>query len=244
MDARRISTRMAGTFGGSVDTLDGTLRANLPRARHSKPWAKPWAKPRAPRTTRSAGPFLAHYHGQVWNAAELARSLNIGPRQANRYRDLLAGAFMVRIVPPWFESVGKRIVKSPKGYQRDSGIVHFLLGLEELVELRLHPRYGANWEGFALEQALPTHGQRQACFYATQRGAELDLLMRHGLRWGFEFKCTDAPHTTQCMHIVAEDPGLHHPWVLYPGDLAYALADNINALPVQQIGTISSAFRR
>ena len=189
--------------------------------------------------------MLAHYHGQVWNAAELARSLDVNPRQANRYRDLLAGAFMVRVLPPWFENVGKRIVKSPKVYLRDSGILHFLLGLEQLAELRLHPRYGASWEGFALEQTLLTHGQRQAYFYATQRGAELDLLLlRRGQRWGFEFKCTDAPRTTKSMHIVAKDLGLSHLWVIYPGDLAYGLADNISALPLKQIGTISSAFGR
>ena len=189
--------------------------------------------------------MLAHYHGQVWNAAELARSLDVNPRQANRYRDLLAGAFMVRVLPPWFENVGKRIVKSPKVYLRDSGILHFLLGLEQLAELRLHPRYGASWEGFALEQTLLTHGQRQAYFYATQRGAELDLLLlRRGRRWGFEFKCTDAPRTTKSMHIVAKDLGLSHLWVIYPGDLAYGLADNISALPLKQIGTISSAFGR
>ena len=189
--------------------------------------------------------MLAHYHGQVWNAAELARSLDVSPRQANRYRDLLAGAFMVRVLPPWFENVGKRIVKSPKVYLRDSGILHFLLGLEQLAELRLHPRYGASWEGFALEQTLLTHGQRQAYFYATQRGAELDLLLlRRGRCWGFEFKCTDAPRTTKSMHIVAKDLGLSHLWVIYPGDLAYGLADNISALPLKQIGTISSAFGR
>ena len=189
--------------------------------------------------------MLAHYHGQVWNAAELARSMDASPRQANRYRDLLAGAFMVRMLPPWFENVGKRIVKSPKVYLRDSGILHFLLGLEELADLRLHPRYGASWEGFALEQTLLAHGQREAYFYATQRGAELDLLLlRHGQRWGFEFKCTDAPRTTKSMHIVTEDLGLHHLWVIYPGDLAYALAENISALPLKQIGTISAASGR
>ena len=181
--------------------------------------------------------MLAHYHGQVWNAAELARSLDVGPRQVTRYRDLLAGAFMVRVLPPWFENLGKRMVKSPKLYLRDSGILHFLLGIEELAELRLHPRYGASWEGFALEQTLLVHGQRQAYFYATQRGAELDLLLlRRGQRLGFEFKCSDAPRTTRSMHIVAKDLGLRHLWVVYPGDRAYALAENISALPLKHIG--------
>ena len=181
--------------------------------------------------------MLAHFHGQVWNAAELARSLDVSPRQANRYRDVLAGVFMLRVLPPWFENLGKRIVKSPKVYLRDSGILHFLLGCEDIAELRLHPRYGASWEGFALEQTLLAHGQHEAYFYATQRGAELDLLLlRRGRRFGFEFKCTDAPRTTKSMHTVSEDLGLEHLWVVYPGDLDYALADNISALPLKQIG--------
>ena len=100
---------------------------------------------------------------------------------------------MIRVLPPWRESLGKRIVKSPKVYLRDSGILHFLLGLEEMRELPLHPRYGSSWEGFALEQTLLAHGEHEACFYSTRRGAELDLmLLRRGRRWGFEFKCTDA----------------------------------------------------
>ena len=162
--------------------------------------------------------MLAHYHGQTWNAAELARSMDVGVTTVNRYRDLLAGAFMVRVLPPWFENLGKRIVKSPKVYLRDSGVLHFLLGLEKAADLPLHPRYGASWEGFALEQTLLAHGEHEAYFYATQRGAELDLmLLRRGRRWGFEFKCTDAPRTTKSMHIVREDLGLEHLWVLYPG---------------------------
>ncbi len=183
--------------------------------------------------------MLAHYHGQTWNAAELARSMDVGVTTVNRYRDLLAGAFMVRVLPPWFENLGKRIVKSPKVYLRDSGVLHFLLGLEKAADLPLHPRYGASWEGFALEQTLLAHGEHEAYFYATQRGAELDLLLlRRGRRWGFEFKCTDAPRTTKSMHIVREDLGLEHLWVLYPGDRAYPLADGITALPLKNIGEI------
>ena len=183
--------------------------------------------------------MLAHYHGQTWNAAELARSMDVGVATVNRYRDLLAGAFMVRVLPPWFENLGKRIVKSPKVYLRDSGVLHFLLGLEKAADLPLHPRYGASWEGFALEQTLLAYGEHEAYFYATQRGAELDLmLLRRGRRWGFEFKCTDAPRTTKSMHVVREDLGLEHLWVLYPGDRAYPLADGITALPLKNIGEI------
>ena len=180
--------------------------------------------------------MLAHYHGQTWNAAELARSMDVRAAAVNHYRDLLAGTYMIRVLPPWFENLGKRLVKSPKVFLRDSGILHFLLGLEETQDLPLHPRYGASWEGFALEQTLRAHGERDAWFYATQRGAELDLLLlRRGRRWGFEFKCTDAPRTTKSMRTVIEDLGLTHLWVLYPGDQEYPLNDTITALPLRKI---------
>ena len=180
--------------------------------------------------------MLAHYHGQTWNAAELARSMDVSAAAVNHYRDLLAGTYMIRVLPPWFENLGKRLVKSPKVFLRDSGILHFLLGLEEARELPLHPRYGASWEGFALEQTLRAQGERDAYFYATQRGAELDLLLlRRGRRWGFEFKCTDAPRTTKSMHTVIEDLGLAHLWVLYPGDQEYPLNATITALPLRKI---------
>ena len=183
--------------------------------------------------------MLAHYHGQTWNATELARSMDVSVTAVNHYRDLLAGTFMIRVLPPWFENLGKRIIKSPKVFLRDSGILHFLLGLEDRRDLLLHPRYGASWEGFALEQTLLAHGDRDAFFYATQRGAELDLLLlRHGRRWGFEFKCTDAPRTTKSMHVVMQDLGLTHLWVLYPGDRTYPLAAAVTALPLKNIHTL------
>ena len=180
--------------------------------------------------------MLAHFHGQVWNATELGRSMDVSVTAVNRYRDLLAGTFMIRVLPSWRESLGKRLVKSPKVYLRDSGILHFLLGLEEMQELPLHPRYGSSWEGFALEQTLLAHGEHEAYFYGTRRGAELDLmLLRRGRRWGFEFKCTDAPRTTKSMHIVIEDLGLERLWVIYPGDREYPLTDTITALPLKKI---------
>ena len=183
--------------------------------------------------------MLAHVHGQTWNAAELARSMGVSATTVNRYRDLLAGAFMLRVLPPWFENLRKRLVRSPKIYVRDSGILHFLLGLEERRDLPLHPRYGASWEGFALEQTLLAHGEREAYFYGTQRGAELDLLLlRRGRRWGFEFKCADAPRTTRSMHLVSDDLGLEHLWVVYPGDREYPLTGRITALPLTRIRDI------
>ena len=189
--------------------------------------------------------MLAHYHGQTWNASEIGRSMDASASVVNRYRDLLAGTFMIRVLPPWFENLGKRIVKSPKVFLRDSGILHFLLGLRGLTELATHPRYGASWEGFALEQTLLTHGEDEAYFYGTQRGAELDLmLLRHGRRWGFEFKCTDAPRTTRSMHVVIDDLGLSHLWVVYPGDLEYPLTDTITALPLKNIRDIALRAKR
>ena len=183
--------------------------------------------------------MLAHFHGQTWNASELGRSMDASPTAVNHYRDLLAGTFMVRVLPPWFENLGKRLVKSPKIYLRDSGVLHFLLGLEAPRELPMHPRYGASWEGFALEQTLIAQGERDSYFYATQRGAELDLLLlRRGRRWGFEFKCTDAPHTTKSMRAVGEDLRLEHLWVVYPGEREYPLAETITALPLGKIADI------
>lgn len=180
--------------------------------------------------------MLAHFHGQIWNGAELARAMNVSVTAINHYRDLLAGAYMLRVLPPWYENLGKRLVKSPKIYLRDSGILHHLLGLAELSQVRLHPRYGASWEGFALEQTLLAHGERDAYFYGTQRGAELDLLLlRRGQRLGFEFKCTDAPTTTRSMHIAIDDLQLTHLWVIYPGTLRYALTDKITALPLHEV---------
>ena len=184
--------------------------------------------------------MLAHLHGQTWNASELARSLDTRTKSVMRYRDLLEGAFMVRVLKPWFTNLGKRLVKSPRVYLRDSGMLHHLLGLEEMDDLLHHPRYGASWEGFALEQTLLAHGEREAYFYRTQRGAELDLLLlRRGRRWGFEFKCTETPQTTKSMHIVKADLELEHLWVIYPGELEYRLADGITALPVTRVHDLS-----
>lgn len=183
--------------------------------------------------------MLAHVHSQTWNASSLSRSMGVSVNAVNRYRDLLAGTFMIRVLPPWFENVGKRVVKAPKVYLRDSGILHHLLGLESMDDLVRHPVYGPSWEGFALEQTLIAFGARQAYFWGTHRGAELDLmLLRGGRRWGFEFKCADAPRTTRSMHSVSEDLGLQHLWVVYPGDLEYPLTEKITAVPLKKIRQI------
>ena len=186
-------------------------------------------------TLRRFWTMLAHYHGHIWNAAELGRSLSVSAATASHYRDLLAGTFAIRVLPPWFDNLKKRQVKSPKVYLRDSGVLHWLLGIDSLSGLRAHPRYGASWEGYALEQVLARCGERDAYFWATQRGAELDLLLlRRGKRWGFEFKCSDAPSLTRSMHIALEDLGLERLWVLYPGLERYPLEKRVEALPLRQ----------
>ncbi len=193
----------------------------------------------APDTLRRFWTMLAHYHGQTWNASRMAVAMGSKRSAVEWYRDVLVGTFMIRVLPPWFENLGKRLVKSPKVYLRDSGVLHGLLGLGDLHELSRHPTYGASWEGFALEQVLALHGERDAYFYGTQRGAELDLLlMRRARRWGFEFKCTDAPSTTKSMHIALEDLHLDHLWVVYPGTRNYPLTDKITALPLQDVPTL------
>ena len=193
----------------------------------------------APDALRRFWTMLAHYHGQIWNASRLAEAMGCKQSTVERYRDVLSGTFMVRVLPPWFENLGKRLVKSSKVYLRDNGVLHHLLGLRESNELPRHPAYGASWEGFALEQTLIAHGQRDAYFYATQRGAELDLLLiRSGRRWGFEFKCTDAPTTTKSMHIAREDLKLEHLWVVYPGTRRYPMTEHITALPMREITDI------
>lgn len=192
-------------------------------------------------TLRRFWVMMAHYHGQVWNAAELARSLSVSPTTANHYRDILAGTFVIRVLPPWFENLGKRQIKSPKVYLRDSGLLHWLLGIDSMETLRSHPRYGASWEGYALEQVLALTGERDGYYWGTQRGAELDLLLMHGgRRWGFEFKCTDAPAITKSMHIALKDLSLERIWVVYPGEDSYPMHERIEALPLREIHRISA----
>jgi len=145
-------------------------------------------------TLRRFWTMVAHYHGQVWNAAEFSRSLGTSENTARRYLDIMSGAFMVRVLPPWFENLRKRQVKSPKVFLRDSGVLHALLQLPTLADVRGHPKPGASWEGFALEQVLATIRSRDVYFWATHGGAELDLLwLAGGKRYGFEFKYADAP---------------------------------------------------
>lgn len=191
-------------------------------------------------TMRRFWTMLAHLHGQLWNAAELARALGSKEDTARRYLDILTGAFMIRQLPAWFENIGKRLVKAPKIYFRDTGVLHVLLGLRTYDEVMSHPKQGFSWEGFALEQVIRlARADRDAFFYKTHGGAELDLLLiRGGKRYGLEFKYVDAPRTTRAMHIVIEDLQLEKLWVVYPGGTAYALQENIEVVPLEQFERI------
>lgn len=177
--------------------------------------------------------MIAHFHGQVWNAAEFARSLGSSEATARRYLDLLSGVLAVRALPPWFENLAKRQVKSPKVYVRDSGLLHALLSLRGRRDLTGHVKYGASWEGFAIEQILSLLGPREAFFWATHSGAELDLFVHHrGRRLGFEFKCADAPAPTRSMRVAIEDLRLDRLWIVYPGKRSFPLDDRIEVLSI------------
>lgn len=180
--------------------------------------------------------MLAHYQGQVWNAAEFARALGANQATARRYLDILRGAYMVRVLPPWHENLKKRQVKAPKIYVRDAGLLHALLELPSSDALFGHPKVGASFEGFAIEQILSRSGLRTASFWATHGGAALDLMAAiKGRRHGFEVKHSDAPGTTRSMRVAVRDLGLDHLWVVYPGDEGYALDQRISSLPLSAI---------
>jgi len=190
----------------------------------------------AAETLRRFWTMVAHYHGQVWNAAEFARALGTAENTARRYLDILTGAYMVRVLPPWLENLKKRQVKSPKIYLRDSGLLHSLLQIPSLSDLQGHPKIGASWEGFALEHVIQTFTTRDAYFWATHSGAELDLMITvKGKRHGFEFKYADAPGTSRSMRIAIEDLGLEHLWIIYPGNQTYSLDNKISVIPLETI---------
>jgi len=186
--------------------------------------------------------MLAHYHGGIWNAAEAARSLGVSEPTARRYLDLLTGLFLVRQLPPWHENLKKRQVKAPKVYVRDSGLLHALLGLGTEREILSHPKAGASWEGYAMEEVLQSVRPEAAHFWATHTGAELDLLLIvRGRRIGIEVKFQDAPRLTPSMRIALADLGLAHLVVIYPGDTRYPMSDRVTAVPLAELASAGAA---
>lgn len=190
----------------------------------------------APATLRRFWTMLAHYHGQTWNAAEIARSLGIGETTTRRYLDLLEGVFMVRQLPPWHANLKKRQVKAPKVYIRDSGLLHTLLGIRSDKELLEHPKVGASWEGYAIENVINALQPEAAFHWATHGGAELDLLLlKAGRRIGVEFKRADAPRMTPSMRAALQDLALDRLLVVYPGTQGFPLGDGVHASPLTEL---------
>ena len=180
--------------------------------------------------------MLAHWHGQVWNASELGRSLGASDKTVRSYLDLLTGTFMVRQLQPWFTNLAKRQVKAPKVYFRDMGLLHALLGVGDERALLSHPRVGASWEGFVIEQILCQLHQPPAWFWAAHSGGEIDLLIeRDGHRVGFEIKFSEAPSISRSMRGTAEVLGLDHLFVVCPARRAYQATERITVLPAAQI---------
>ena len=187
-------------------------------------------------TLRRFWMMVAHYHGQIWNGAELARSFGVSEMTVRSYLDLLTGTFLLRQLPPWFENIAKRQYKAPKVYVRDTGLLHALLGLHAEADLQGHPKVGASWEGFALEQVLASANDVEAFYWGTHAGAELDLLLFHGRkRYGIEFKHADAPVMTKSLHIACADLHLDRAWIVHPGRDSYPVHEKVRACPLPEI---------
>ena len=187
--------------------------------------------------------MLAHYHGQTWNAAEPARALGVSESTSRRYLDLLTDAFMVRQLQPWHANLRKRQVKTPKIYVRDSGLLHQLLGVATAKTLLNHPKVGASWEGFVIEQVLAIERHDEAYFWGTHQGAEIDLILRRGDRlFGIECKRADAPRLTPSIRIALQDLDLEKVAVIYPGSKRYRLAPRVEAVPIETLRLGRSVF--
>ena len=191
----------------------------------------------APQQMRRLWSMLAHYHGQIANISELSRSLGMTDKTIKRYMDILEGCFMIRQLKPWFENISKRHVQRPKLYLRDSGLLHTLLGTSRDQILK-HPKCGASWEGYALENIINAydHDLTEFYFWATEKGAELDLLVIKGdQRLGYEFKYSEAPKATKSMHTALEILRLDHLHVITPGNRTYSLGEKISVSTLKEI---------
>lgn len=180
--------------------------------------------------------MLAHYHGQTWNAAEAARSMGVSEMSVRRYLQILEGVFMIRLLQPWYTNIHKRQIKSPKVYFRDSGLLHYLLGIRTELDLYTHPKIGASWEGYAIEEMIKALVPDETYFWGTHNGAELDgLFLKDSRRIGVECKRVDSPRLTPSMRTALDDLQLSRLIVLYPGDRAYPLGDRIQVVPLQHL---------
>jgi hypothetical protein len=197
-------------------------------------------------TLRRFWMMLAHYHGQQFNASELGKSLGVADTTVSRYLDVLTGTFMVRRLTPWFENIKKRQIKTPKIYFRDSGILHRLLGIPAMEQMVTHPKLGASWEGFALEQVIRASGvsEEEAYYWGVHNQAELDLLLfRGGRRLGFEVKYTDTPKVTASQRAALEHLRLDSLTLVCPGSASYPLDDKIQVCGLTHLIQTQEAFK-
>ncbi len=233
--------------GGEVDTL--WRRGGLPLSflatteERSVAWREDYVRTflerdlsnlgvRIPASTmRRFWTMVAHYHGQTWNGAEIARSLAVSEPTVRRYLDALTDALVIRQLQPWHANISKRQIRSPKVYVRDSGLLHRLLGIDDQQSLLSHPKLGASWEGFVIEQLLARTDTHDAWFWGTHAGAEIDLLLRHDGEWiGIEVKRTDAPRNTPSIRNAITHLDLARVVVAHAGSARYRLADNVDAI--------------
>jgi uncharacterized protein len=196
-----------------------------------------------PRTLRRFWTMLSHYHGQILNYSELGRSFGVSDMTIRKYIDILEGTFMLRVLQPWYMNIGKRLVKRPKIYLRDSGLFHSLMNIDSIDQLMSHPKLGASWEGFAMDCVIRYLNRPEDNFYFwnVHAGSELDLLwQQNGKNWGIEFKFADAPTLTKSMTIVQKDLALDHLWIIYPGKDMYRLSEDITVLPLSAMKRLMS----
>lgn len=198
-------------------------------------------------TLRRFWSMLSNYHGQVINFSEIGRSFGVSDMTVRKYIDILNASFAIRVLQPWFNNIGKRLVKSPKIYFRDSGLFHRVLSIEGERDLWGHAKLGASWEGFGLESVIESLGlhPQEVFFWGTHAGAEVDMIWQaRGHWWGVEFKYTDAPELTKSMAVAVEDLKLKHLWVIYPGHKEYPIRPGISALPLEQVDQIRQKIKR
>ena len=230
---------LAGTEADSLAWREGFIRTFLERDIPQLGISIPAA------AMRRFWTMLAHMHGQTWNASDLGRSMGLSDKTVRNYLDILTGTYMVRQLQPWHENMKKRQVKTPKVYLRDTGLLHGLLNIATMHELLGHPRLGASWEGFAVEQVLCAIRPGEAYFWGTQSGAEVDLLFfSGGQRFGVECKFNEAPRVSKSMQIALSDLDLRHLWVVYPGVNAYPAHEKITMLPLAKVATLPEEVAR
>lgn len=194
--------------------------------------------------SKSLGRFwhmLAHYHGQIFNASEIGKSLGVSDHTAQRYLDLLSGTFMVRQLRPWNYNTKKRIIKRPKIYFRDTGILHALFALPKKNDVFSHPKLGASWEGFALEEAIKALRlqEDETFFWGVHASAEIDLVFqKNGKLYGVEVKYAQAPGFTSSMRMALNELDLKHVWIIYPGKATYALDKKVTVIPLTELSSL------